>query len=257
LIYSLLEEVSARPKRVSVIATSSDVDVLESLEKRVKSRINQLPILVPYLNSEKDIISVVESWLYISVAPSSAFFETWNKECARLIKTQEFYKIIHKMLSMTCNLHYYANLVELAMSMLDDTHPFLSVSNFKEALDKLFCDTSLNIAEGCNAVELLMLVLMKKVENFHQNEGYNFEKVLIEYKKTIDNLQTKNLNFNHVVCTRAFDSLIQRGLARWSTNEKSPVFLYRPVILSLSYNQLEQLIEKSDIHEEIKSFVAL
>ncbi|EXB65588.1 Origin recognition complex subunit 4 [Morus notabilis] len=134
-----------------------------------------------------------------------------------------------------------------AVSNMDLVTGFLSLENFKTALSnvqrqpKLECIKvhMLTCGTDCSILELYILVCMKKLEIKEQN-SYNFNSIMKEYKTVHDSFQTSDY-YAQNVCLRAFEHLLQRELISFTDSRGNNQSIeFRPVKLLVSSHELHQ-----------------
>ncbi|KAM7518930.1 hypothetical protein LguiB_017892 [Lonicera macranthoides] len=116
---------------------------------------------------------------------------------------------------------------------------FISLENFKAALVNIQRQPKLECLKDCSILELYILVCMKRLE-VKEQESYNFNSVMKEYKNIHDSFQTSDY-YARNVCLRAFEHLLQRELISFADNRGSNQSVeFRPVKLLISSHQLYQ-----------------
>ena len=108
------KEVLARPSQMTLLACSSDLEVVESLEKRVKSRMGHLQIWVGYVTKVwrefccrkflirtcklSEVIDIIHQWLNIS---AGNYTTAWQTRVNVLMNDKVFREVIKHLFSFT------------------------------------------------------------------------------------------------------------------------------------------------------------
>lgn len=132
----------------------------------------------------------------------------------------------------------------LAVSYMDLESGFLSFENFKTALSNSHRQPKLECIKDCSILELYILVCMKRLEVKEQN-SYNFNSVMKEYKSIHDSFQTSDY-YSRNVCLRAFEHLLQRELICFTDN--------RGYSQSVEFRPVKLLISSIELHQGLKSY---
>ncbi|KAI8031391.1 Origin of replication complex subunit 4 [Camellia lanceoleosa] len=116
---------------------------------------------------------------------------------------------------------------------------FLSLENFKATLSSIQRQPKVECLKDCSVLELYILVCMRRLE-VKEQESYNFNSVMKEYKRMHDSFQTTGY-YARNVCLRAFEHLLERELISLTDNKgHNQSVEFRPVKLLISYHELYQ-----------------
>ncbi|XP_022746326.1 origin of replication complex subunit 4 isoform X4 [Durio zibethinus] len=245
LLYSLLDAMQSVTSQAVVIGVSCRLDVDQLLEKRVRSRFShrKLLFLPP---SKEDTERFMEHILSLPVDSSLPHNYTveFNARLKKILSDERFKELINTYLSFNSTIGHLVRFLFQAVSYLDLDVGFLSLENFKTALSSMQRQPKLECIRDCSILELYLLVCMKRLEVKEQN-SYNFNSVMTEYKSIHDSFQTSDY-YARNVCLRAFEHLLQHQLISFADN--------RGHNQSVEFRPVKLLISLAELHQGLKSY---
>ncbi|ESR61572.1 Origin of replication complex subunit 4 [Citrus sinensis] len=246
LLYSLLDAMQSVTSQAVVIGVSCRLDADQLLEKRVRSRFShrKLLFLPP---SKEDMQRLLEHILSLPVDSSlpHAYAVEFNKKIKNILADGRFKEIVNTLVNLDSTVNHLLRFLFLAVSYMDLESGFLSFENFKTALSNSHRQPKLEcIKADCSILELYILVCMKRLEVKEQN-SYNFNSVMKEYKSIHDSFQTSDY-YSRNVCLRAFEHLLQRELICFTDN--------RGYSQSVEFRPVKLLISSIELHQGLKSY---
>ncbi|GAB1286319.1 Origin recognition complex subunit 4 [Apodemus speciosus] len=217
LLYNLFDISQSAQTPVAVIGLTCRLDVLELLEKRVKSRFSHRQIHVmnsfdfpQYLKIFKEQLSLPEEF------PDKVFAERWNE-----------------------NVHM------LALNRVTVSHPFMTSADLMEAQHLCSLDSKANIVHGLSVLEICLIIAMKHLNDIYEEEPFNFQMVYNEFQKFIQRKAHSVYNFEKPVVMKAFEHLQQleliKPMERTSVNSQRE---YQLVKLLLDNTQIMNALQK-------------
>ncbi|KAK2966526.1 hypothetical protein RJ640_019055, partial [Escallonia rubra] len=238
LLYSLLDAMQSVTSQAVVVGVSCRLDADQLLEKRVRSRFShrKLLFLPP---SKEDLQRLLEHILLLptdSTLPPDYIVE-FNARLLNILAGERFKDIIDKL---SCSDLTINSLLRFsAVCFMDLKSGFISLENFKAALSSIQRQPKLECLKDCSILELYILVCMKRLE-VKEQESYNFNAVMKEYRSIHESFQTSD-HYSRSVCLRAFEHLLQREVIAFLDNRgHSQSVEFRPVKLLLSPQELYQ-----------------
>ncbi|XVE60978.1 hypothetical protein DITRI_Ditri06bG0003900 [Diplodiscus trichospermus] len=162
----------------------------------------------------------------------------------KILSDERFKELMNTYLSFNSTIGHLVRFLFLAVSCMDLDVGFLSLENFKTALSSLQRQPKLECIRDCSILELYLLVCMKRLEVKEQNY-YNFNSVMTEYKSTNDSFQTSDY-YAENVCLRAFEHLLQRQLVSFAD--------HRAQNQSAEFRPVKLLISPAELHQGLKSY---
>ncbi|XP_021824234.1 origin of replication complex subunit 4 isoform X3 [Prunus avium] len=156
-----------------------------------------------------------------------------------ILADERFKEIISTYLNFDSTVKHLLRYLFRAVSYMDLESGMLSLENFKAALSNIQRHPKLECIKDCSILELYILVCMKRLEIKEQN-SYNFNSVMKEYKSIHDSVKTSDY-FARNVCLRAFEHLLQRELIGFTDNRgQNHSVEFTPVKLLVSFHELHQ-----------------
>ncbi|XP_021727323.1 origin of replication complex subunit 4-like isoform X4 [Chenopodium quinoa] len=238
LLYSLLDAMQSVTSQAVVIGVSCRLDADQLLEKRVRSRLSQRKLLFcpPSKDELERLLEFLLSLPVNSSLPQSYVVE-FNKEL-RILADKKFNDTMNTLLSSDSTVDQIMRFLFLSVSTMDMKTGILSIENFKRAVVRINRQPKLEYLKDCSVLELYILVCMKRLEVKEQN-SYNFNSVIKEYKAIHDSFQTPDY-YARNVCLRALEHLIQCELVCFMDNRGyNQSNEFRPVKLLISPYELQ------------------
>ncbi|GAY54632.1 hypothetical protein CUMW_158270 [Citrus unshiu] len=200
----MLRECGLAHKTIIFVLDEFDLfaqDADQLLEKRVRSRFShrKLLFLPP---SKEDMQRLLEHILSLPVDSSlpHAYAVEFNKKIKNILADGRFKEIVNTLVNLDSTVNHLLRFLFLAVSYMDLESGFLSFENFKTALSNSHRQPKLECIKDCSILELYILVCMKRLEVKEQN-SYNFNSVMKEYKSIHDSFQTSDY-YSRNVCLR-------------------------------------------------------
>eukprot|EP00033_Pygsuia_biforma_P005551 GCRY01006129.1.p1 GENE.GCRY01006129.1~~GCRY01006129.1.p1 ORF type:complete len:408 (-),score=78.36 GCRY01006129.1:11-1234(-) len=189
LLYNLLDYLQHSETKMAVVGTTTRMDYLQLLEKRVKSRFSQRDIFVHAFNSFEDYLSFVEESLILpddsTVFPSAVELDAFNTALKAALSSMAVVQTLTDLFNFTHDLRTLRSFllyVILAMKWTDDGTPVLTESCFTTAYQQLSVDGKVTLLRDLSVLELSLLVALMKIEkrNF---AAVTFEMMYDEYHR--------------------------------------------------------------------------
>ncbi|CAM8902056.1 unnamed protein product [Rhodiola kirilowii] len=238
LLYSLLDAMQSISSQAVVIGVSCRLDADQLLEKRVRSRFSHRKLL--FLPPSKEDLERLLKHI-LSLPTDSDFPHGYatdlNANIHDVLTSERFKEIINSLTSSDSTVNHLLRFLFCAVSQMDMKSGFLSIENFKSALPKIQRQPKMEALQECSILELYILVCMKRLEVKEEN-SFNFNSIMKEYKSVHDSFQTSDY-YARDVCLRAFEHLLQRQLVCFTDSRgHSQSVEFRPVKLLVSFHEL-------------------
>jgi len=208
LLYNLFDVAQSRAVPICVVGISSQIDVTELLEKRVKSRFSHRHL---YMWPPED------SSLHLTTATNLLTLDTpdsgdWDCNVHQLLSSpaakqllESFYNV-NKSLAALKKLLYFA--VVLMVKSCDEK---LEVEHLKSAretcLDVESNNSETNQILDLPILELCLLIAIKHLTQIYDNEPFNFEMVYHEFVK-FKRRKMQSLPDDRSVVTKSWENLV-------------------------------------------------
>ncbi|XP_074071234.1 origin recognition complex subunit 4 isoform X5 [Macrotis lagotis] len=246
LLYNLFDISQSAQTPVAVIGLTCRLDILELLEKRVKSRFSHRQIHLmnsfsfsQYLKIFKEQLTLPEEF------PDKHFTEKWNETVQCLSEDKNVKEILLKHYHASKDLRSLHMLLMLALSHITSSRPFIIPTDLVEANHLCNMDSKANIVHGLSVLEICLLIAMKHLNDIYQDEPFNFQMVYNEFQKFIQRKAHSVYNFEKPVVMKAFEHLQQlelvKAMERTSVNTQRE---YQLVKLLLDNNQIMDALQK-------------
>ncbi|EPS72050.1 hypothetical protein M569_02708, partial [Genlisea aurea] len=239
LLYSLLDALQSVTSQAVVIGISCRLDADQLLEKRVRSRFSHRKLLFPPPSSE-ELQRVIEHILKLPTESSlpNDYTVAYNAKLLSILEGSKFKSIVEALSYSDSTISHLLKFLFCAVSHIDLRTGFLSLENFKTALQKVQRQPKLEFLKDCSVLELYIVVCMKRME-LKEVETCNFNSIMKEYKTVHDTFQTTDY-YARNVCLRAFQHLVDRQLVSFEDGKGHGQSIeFRPVKLLVSRHELQ------------------
>ncbi|KAL7001064.1 origin recognition complex subunit 4 [Sarracenia purpurea var. burkii] len=240
LLYSLLDAMQSVTSQAVVIGVSCRLDADQLLEKRVRSRFSHRKLL--FLSPSKvDLQRLVRHILILptdSGLPHDYVIE-FNAKLLNILAEERFKQLLDTLSDSDSTCNRLLRFLFSAVCNMDLESGFLSFENFNDALSSIQRQPKLECLKDCSILELYMLVCMRRLE-VKEQESYNFNSVMKEYKNIHESFQTSDYYAKNV-CLRAIEHLLERELITFMDHRGNNQSIeFRPMKLLISYHELYQ-----------------
>ena len=211
LLYNLFDMSQSARTPIAVIGLTCHLNVIELLEKRVKSRFSHRQIHVfntmdysQYTELFKTLLSLPEDFT------DKAYRQQWQQHLEKLSKDKVMKKVLKMLFEKTVDIWSLKSLMMLPVYQLSVSEPFLKGSDFHEASRMLHANTRASLIPGLSVLELTLLVAIRHYMET-SSKPFNFEIIYKEYKKFTQEA-TYSLDCSKQVVMMAFEHLQSMGL---------------------------------------------
>ncbi|XP_038607068.1 origin recognition complex subunit 4 isoform X3 [Tachyglossus aculeatus] len=246
LLYNLLDVSQSAQTPVAVIGLTCRLDILELLEKRVKSRFSHRQIHVmnsfgfsQYLQIFVDQLSLPPEF------PEKQFSAKWNETVQRLAEDKSVQEILQRHFNTSKDLRSLHMLLMLALRHVAASRPFIVAADVVEAHQLCSLDSKASVVHGLSVLEICLIIAMKHLSDIYEGEPFNFQMVYNEFQKFIQRKAHSVYNFEKPVVMKAFEHLqrleLIKAVERTSVNTQRE---YQLVKLLLDNNQIMDALQK-------------
>ncbi|KAJ7427812.1 Origin recognition complex subunit 4 [Willisornis vidua] len=215
LLYNLFDISQSAQTPVTVIGLTCRQDVLELLEKRVKSRFSHRQIYLLNSFDFKQYIKIFKEQLSLPAEfPDESFAQKWNDNVQALSENKTVQDVLQNLFHYTKDLRSLHFLLMLAVSAVTGHHPLLTAADLQEASRHHRTDSRANIVHGLSVLEICLIIAMKHLNDVYDGEPFNFQMVYNEFQKFIQRKAHSMYNFEKPVVMKAFEHLLQLELVR-------------------------------------------
>ncbi|NXS34498.1 ORC4 protein, partial [Pomatostomus ruficeps] len=215
LLYNLFDISQSAQTPVTVIGLTCRQDILELLEKRVKSRFSHRQIYLMNSFDFKQYIKIFKEQLSLPTEfPDESFAQKWNNNVQHLSEDKTVQDVLQRLFQHTKDLRSLHLLLMLALSAVTVQHPLLSAADLQEASRQHTTDSKANIVHGLSVLEICLIIAMKHLNDVYDGEPFNFQMVYNEFQKFIQRKAHSMYNFEKPVVMKAFEHLLQLELVQ-------------------------------------------
>ncbi|NXB78952.1 ORC4 protein, partial [Donacobius atricapilla] len=215
LLYNLFDISQSAQTPVTVIGLTCRQDILELLEKRVKSRFSHRQIYLMNSFDFKEYIKIFKKQLSLPAEfPDEAFAQKWNNNVQHLSEDKTVQDVLQKLFQHSKDLRSLHGLLVLAVSAVSAQHPLLTAADLQEAARQRSSDSRANIVHGLSVLEICLIIAMKHLNEVYDGEPFNFQMVYNEFQKFIQRKAHSMYSFEKPVVMKAFEHLLQLELVQ-------------------------------------------
>ncbi|CAM5088789.1 unnamed protein product [Natator depressus] len=215
LLYNLFDISQSAQTPVTVIGLTCRQDILELLEKRVKSRFSHRQIYLLNSFDFKQYLKIFKEQLYLPAEfLYKPFAQKWNKNVQSLSEDRTVQDVLRNHFHCSKDLRSLHMLLMLALSSITVSHPFMTGSDLLEASKLCRMDSKANIVHGLSVLEICLIIAMKHLNDVYEGEPFNFQMVYNEFQKFIQRKAHSMYNFEKPVVMKAFEHLLQLELIK-------------------------------------------
>ena len=213
LLYNLFDVSQAAMAPVCVLGMTTRLDVIELLEKRVKSRFSHRQLhLLPTLSFEeyvgmfRSILSLPDDF------PNRSYAKEWNKNIQALCTEEGVQDVLRRRFNMDKDIRSLHTFMSIPICKLSENHPRLQAADFVDAAKHLNLDSKAAMLHGVSILELCLIIAMKHLTETYDSEPFNFEMVYKEYHRFAT--RRSQQMFDKAVVLKAFEHLVELELVR-------------------------------------------
>ncbi|XP_044744533.1 origin recognition complex subunit 4 [Coccinella septempunctata] len=218
LLYNLFDISQSAQTAICVLGLTCRLDVVELLEKRVKSRYSHRQIflfsdtndenaMLEYtLENIKTILSLKSSDSIINNNLSTSSITKWNKQVQQLVKDKSFKSAIQRLVDIDISKNQFKNMLISIISNLRGDRDEITASDFQEELKKFEKDSTIQAIHDLSVLELCLVIAMKHHADIYNKQPMNFEMVLARYTK-FANANSSVQTVQRPVIMKAFEHL--------------------------------------------------
>eukprot|EP01119_Soliformovum_irregulare_P001607 TRINITY_DN11332_c0_g1_i1.p1 TRINITY_DN11332_c0_g1~~TRINITY_DN11332_c0_g1_i1.p1 ORF type:complete len:412 (-),score=109.80 TRINITY_DN11332_c0_g1_i1:164-1252(-) len=259
VLYAFLDLLHSNEIQAIVVGLTCRIDVVELLEKRVKSRFAQKQINFFYLESPQQMIDALRNCLILREneveqeedesmgeedeeiqIKSEATHTQWNNSIEKLFADEKVISIISRHFNYTRNIRFFKTALQMALCRLDDDHPHLTAADVQWAIEKQTTDPKVEIVRGLPTLELGLMITMNKLQQDTQTCEFNFEQVFKMWNDFVKEKMSE-MHLPKSVCFKAYEHLVEMEL----------VFYYGSKTVQKQYRMARSMLFDAQIRDAI------
>lgn len=246
LLYNLFDVAQSAQAPICVVGITCRLDVIELLEKRVKSRFSHRQIHLFNSQTFEDFIVIFKNLLHLGANfPDQKYANSWNIQVEQLAKDPTLTDLLRQQFEFTKDVRALQQLLMYPVCQLSEMSPSLSVSDFVESRKLITLDSKSAMLHGVSILELCLIIAMKHLTEIYEGEPFNFEMVYSEYSKFAHRKSSMQV-FEKAVVLKAFEHLIHLELVRTVDGAGSRV--------QKEYRLMQMLIHPTQILDALQKY---
>jgi len=184
LLYNLFDVAQSKAVPITVIGVSSEIDVTELLEKRVKSRFSHRHLYIWPVSKLEEYLDIV-SWMLRLTGDQ---FVSWNENIQKLIESKGFKKLMEqKVFAVDKSLRHLKQVLHGAVvRMVQTGDTLLQLNHLDTGVDlggNLETNSMIDLIRDLSVTEICILIAIKHLEDIYDGEPFNFEMMYHEFVK--------------------------------------------------------------------------
>jgi len=205
LLYNLFDVAQSRAAPIIVIGVSSSLDVIESLEKRVKSRFNHRQLTMLPFQKLENYMEAVKHYLTIQDGQCSVQSRTeWNRNIAKLLKATDVRKTFERIFFLDSTISHLRQYLFTVLSFMEDDQ--LSNQILLDVAQNQNASEETSLLGGLSVLEMCVLISIKHVLFLYEDQPFNFEMCYHEYDK-FSTRKAKMFRYDRAVVMKAWEAL--------------------------------------------------
>nr|XP_045004005.1 origin recognition complex subunit 4 isoform X2 [Jaculus jaculus] len=238
LLYNLFDISQSAQTPLAVIGLTCRLDILELLEKRVKSRFSHRQIHLMNSFGFPQFIKIFKEQLSLPAEfPDKVFAEKWNENVQCLSEDRSVHEVLQKHFNVNKNLRSLHMLLMVALSRITVSRPYLTSADLMEAHQLCSMDSKANIVHGLSVLEICLIIAMKHLNDIYEEEPFNFQMVYngerrIRYFLSGTSLMPENTNVL-IDYSPEFQKFVQR--------KAHSVYNFEKPVVMKAFEHLQQL----------------
>jgi len=205
LLYNLFDVAQSRAAPIIVIGVSSSLDVIESLEKRVKSRFNHRQLTMLPFQKLENYMEAVKHYLTIQDGQCSVQSRTeWNRNIAKLLKATDVRKTFERIFFLNSTISHLRQYLFTVLSFMEDDQ--LSNQILLDVAQNQNASEETSLLGGLSVLEMCVLISIKHVLFLYEDQPFNFEMCYHEYDK-FSTRKAKMFRYDRAVVMKAWEAL--------------------------------------------------
>ncbi|XP_035792756.1 origin recognition complex subunit 4-like [Anopheles albimanus] len=244
LLYNLFDVAQSAQAPVCVIGVTARMDVIELLEKRVKSRFSHRQIFLHpaedgfqerlqlfeellKLPTEQDVAKYDETHPLIpkniieeneelvllrnlfnprEFSFSAKWVKQWNRQIAALVQNPSVSKVLQSIYDYDVVEGSFRMLLVQLVNELDEEHPAITCEMVQQLGKEYEADDKVALLGGLTALEICLLIAMKHHSEIYDRDPFNFEMILTRFNK-FANSSSSMQGINRGVVLKAYEHL--------------------------------------------------
>ncbi|PSN45324.1 Origin recognition complex subunit 4 [Blattella germanica] len=159
LLYNLFDVAQSAQAPICVVGLTCRLDVIELLEKRVKSRFSHRQIFLFPKNNFETRMKLLKKTLSLPNGEhdlDDVFVHCWNNQMAALCSDKEVKDVMSKLFNMDNSERTFKSFLMLVISKLSEEHDELTAADFVQQYELWSRDAKVTMLVGLSVLELCL-----------------------------------------------------------------------------------------------------
>lgn len=256
LLYNLFDVSQSAQTPVCIIGITCRLDVIELLEKRVKSRFSHRQIYLSNNITFEDYVQIFrETLLLPNDFVDKKFSKKWNTHIKSLSCSSDVRSVLQDLFHTTKDIRKLHMLLLMPICKVSESHSCIEESDIKESYSMIMADSKAAILHGLSVLEVCLVIAVKHISLIYHGEPFNFEMIYEEYKKFSQRRSTVQ-RYTKPVVQKAFEHLVALELIVPMESSNSRIQKeYQLMASAVDPSQLAEALDKySGLPTEIKQW---
>ncbi|XP_038079372.1 origin recognition complex subunit 4-like isoform X1 [Patiria miniata] len=215
LLYNLFDICQSAQTPIAVIGVTRRLDVVELLEKRVKSRFSHRHIHVFNSLAFPAYKEVCKRVLTLPAEVGDAkFVKRWNQDIEALCSNATVHDVLKKTYQLDKSICRLQSLLLLPICKVTEDHPAIEAVDLVESSKHLGADSKAAMLHGISVLQLALVIAMKHLTDLYEGDPFNFEMLYNEYLKFVQRKAHVVQSFEKPVVLKAFEHLVSLEIVK-------------------------------------------
>ncbi|XP_063699357.1 origin recognition complex subunit 4 [Culicoides brevitarsis] len=235
LLYNLFDVAQSAQAPICVVGLTYRLDVIELLEKRVKSRFShrqvflhpkhdpeiwteKLKLLLTFGNeiskkldvipkaSNKMLAFLQNTYDSSKYVVSKSLQKSWNQQVEKLFKHKDILSCLETLFSLDISVTSLKNIAWDLLLTLNSDNPEWNPALVLKTLEDFLRDDKVQILSGLSVLELCLVIAIKHQSEIYDNDPFNFEMILNRFQK-FSNSSTTMQGMERSLVFKAFEHI--------------------------------------------------
>ncbi|KAJ2234690.1 origin recognition complex subunit 4 [Coemansia sp. RSA 1722] len=222
LLYTLFDIAQSQQTPIAVLGVTARIDVMDLLEKRVKSRFSHRQIHVSNVKTLEEFVAIAQSALSVDSdehSVSAEFADRFNRDVGAILTTEFVASYISDVFDFGKDVRLLLRTFAYAANKLSNEHPRLQLAHVRSAISRETASAKMQILGSISLLELCLIISMKSLVQSGSSK-YNFEMIYNEYKTFMSRHMLATAGggamkvYKKPVALKAFETLVELEIVR-------------------------------------------
>ncbi|XP_055333067.1 origin recognition complex subunit 4-like isoform X2 [Paramacrobiotus metropolitanus] len=242
ILYTLLDLVFTSTLAVCVIGMTTVLDVMERMEKRVRSRFSNRII-----NVGAEIFAGFDEFCHAFVFRASCLIdELAESDVAEALKEGTAVQSLEKAYEERGGWNTINQLSLLVASFCENCGSRFTAKHIVQAVKMILEDRTVDVIRDLPHLHFALLLCCFQFTRTHQTRNFNYclvEEIYSEATK----MRLRNLKFGQHLLMQAFSDLVDYGLLKFVDRVKDEPWKYRSVTLGMALQHIRGAVGEIDM----------